>query len=155
MELLWLAQTHYIVSRQLCTSVCILNGLASSFLGIDTTILRINDVRGRREKTQVVFHFVRMFRQEMKRGLSSFGKGCQFELLPSPSPIQAVIVPGNSSCISICKDLREVGRFDVYPIRSPTVPKGKERIRIILHAHNKEERFTHWSKHCCPHLKDL
>eukprot|EP00985_Skeletonema_marinoi_P013657 scaffold6808_cov127-Skeletonema_marinoi.AAC.8 len=90
-------------------------------------------------RRKVVFHFVRMFRQEMKRGLSSFGKRCQFELLPSPSPIQAVIVPGNSSCISICKDLREVGRFDVYPIRSPTVPKGKERIRIILHAHNKEE----------------
>ncbi len=32
-----------------------------------------------------------------------------------------------------------VENFDVYPIRSPTVPKGKERIRIILHAHNKEE----------------
>mmetsp|Transcript_19013 Transcript_19013/g.31215 ORF Transcript_19013/g.31215 Transcript_19013/m.31215 type:complete len:459 (-) Transcript_19013:240-1616(-) len=90
-------------------------------------------------RRKVVFHFVRVFRREMKRGLSCFGSGCQFELLPSPSPIQAVIVPGNESCISICKDLREVDRFDLYPIRSPTVPKGKERIRIILHAHNKEE----------------
>jgi 8-amino-7-oxononanoate synthase len=27
----------------------------------------------------------------------------------------------------------------VYPIRSPTVPKGKERVRIIIHSHNTEE----------------
>jgi 8-amino-7-oxononanoate synthase len=91
------------------------------------------------KRRKVVFHFVRVFRQAMNIGLSSFGRGCQFELLPSPSPIQAVLVPGNESCISICTELREVDRFDVYPIRSPTVPKGKERIRIILHAHNKEE----------------
>ena len=90
-------------------------------------------------RRKIVFHFVRVFRQEMRRGLSLFGSGCQFELLPSPSPIQAILVPGNENCISICNDLREVSRFDVYPIRSPTVPKGKERIRIILHAHNREE----------------
>ena len=90
-------------------------------------------------RRKVVFHFVRVFRHEMERGLSSFGRGCPFELLPSPSPIQAVLVPGNESCKSICKDLREIDRFDVYPIRSPTVSKGKERIRIILHAHNKED----------------
>lgn len=90
-------------------------------------------------RRKLVFHLVRLFRREMERGLSSFGKDCQFKLLPSPSPIQAVIVPGNENCISICKDLREIHRFDVYPIRSPTVSKGKERIRIILHAHNEED----------------
>lgn len=90
-------------------------------------------------RRKLVFRLVRLFRREMERGLSSFGKGCQFVLLPSPSPIQAVIVPGNETCISICKDLREVHRFDVYPIRSPTVSKGKERIRITLHAHNEED----------------
>ena len=26
--------------------------------------------------------------------------------------------------------------FDVRPIMSPTVPKGKERIRICIHAYN-------------------
>ncbi len=90
-------------------------------------------------RRKLVFRLVRLFRREMERGLSSFGKGCQFVLLPSPSPIQAVIVPGNETCVSICKDLREVHRFDVYPIRSPTVSKGKERIRITLHAHNEED----------------
>lgn len=30
--------------------------------------------------------------------------------------------------------------FNVKPIRSPTVPKGKERVRICLHAHNTLEQ---------------
>ncbi len=109
-----------------------------SLISIQQSYESMMSAEGERRR-KVVFRFVRVFRQEMKRGLSSFGKGCQFELLPSPSPIQAVIVPGNESCVSICKDLRLADSFDVYPIRSPTVPKGKERIRIILHAHNREE----------------
>jgi 8-amino-7-oxononanoate synthase len=51
------------------------------------------------------------------------------------SPIQSVLVPGNESCISVCNELRSAG-IDVYPIRAPTVPKGTERIRVIMHAHN-------------------
>lgn len=51
------------------------------------------------------------------------------------SPIQGILVPGNQQCVNLSNVLRERG-FDVYPIRSPTVPTGTERIRIILHAHN-------------------
>lgn len=64
-----------------------------------------------------------------------------FLLLPSPSPIQCILIPGNSQCINIARQLQKKG-FDVYPIRSPTVPEGKERIRIILHAHNTTDEVV-------------
>ena len=32
--------------------------------------------------------------------------------------------------------------YDVKPIQSPTVPKGKERLRICLHSFNTEEDIT-------------
>eukprot|EP00592_Proboscia_alata_P005066 CAMPEP_0194375244 /NCGR_PEP_ID=MMETSP0174-20130528/23710_1 /TAXON_ID=216777 /ORGANISM="Proboscia alata, Strain PI-D3" /LENGTH=476 /DNA_ID=CAMNT_0039155301 /DNA_START=58 /DNA_END=1484 /DNA_ORIENTATION=- len=63
-------------------------------------------------------------------------------LLPSPSPIQSVLIPGNQACITIATQLRNNYGFDVYPIRSPTVPKGLERIRIILHSHNTPQEVT-------------
>mmetsp|Transcript_24194 Transcript_24194/g.28027 ORF Transcript_24194/g.28027 Transcript_24194/m.28027 type:complete len:546 (+) Transcript_24194:149-1786(+) len=61
-------------------------------------------------------------------------------LLPSPSPIQAIMCRGNESCIRVSTILRNEGHFVVYPIRSPTVPLGQERIRIIIHTHNTEEQ---------------
>ena len=59
-------------------------------------------------------------------------------VLQSDSPIQGLIVPGNAACMAVARGLRE--RFDVLPIRSPTVPAGTERLRIILHAHNTESQ---------------
>eukprot|EP00755_Sulcionema_specki_P012812 Sspe_Gene.52330::Locus_29004_Transcript_1_1_Confidence_1.000_Length_2051::g.52330::m.52330/K00652/bioF; 8-amino-7-oxononanoate synthase len=56
-------------------------------------------------------------------------------LLASSSAIQAVLVPGNSAVVSAARALRDAG-FDVLAIRAPTVPKGTERLRVILHAHN-------------------
>nr|WLJ60569.1 8-amino-7-oxononanoate synthase [Alexandrium pacificum] len=58
--------------------------------------------------------------------------------LESPSPIQAVIVPGNAACVAAAQLLQRRG-FSVLPIRSPTVPAGTERLRIILHWHNSCE----------------
>lgn len=64
-------------------------------------------------------------------------------LLPSAgrSPIQAVIIPGNRAVVEATQCLRAHG-FDVYPIRSPTIPRGTERIRIVLHAHNDETEIV-------------
>ncbi|KAJ3324182.1 hypothetical protein HDU76_013463 [Blyttiomyces sp. JEL0837] len=56
-------------------------------------------------------------------------------LIPSQSPIQGIIIPGNVAVTEAAKSLRALG-FDARPIRSPTVPKGSERLRICLHAHN-------------------
>ncbi|KAJ3275896.1 hypothetical protein HDV01_006762 [Terramyces sp. JEL0728] len=56
-------------------------------------------------------------------------------LLESDSPIQGLVVPGNINVIAAGEYLKKKG-FGVYPIRSPSVPKGTERIRICIHAHN-------------------
>ncbi|MFA6923236.1 MAG: pyridoxal phosphate-dependent aminotransferase family protein [Bacteroidales bacterium] len=60
------------------------------------------------------------------------------ELIKSESAIQSVIIPGNDNVKKIAQHLQENG-LDVRPILSPTIPKGKERLRIILHSFNKEE----------------
>eukprot|EP00978_Attheya_sp_CCMP212_P013935 scaffold35224_cov55-Attheya_sp.AAC.6 len=100
------------------------------------------------ERRHRVFDLVHYFRSRIRETLSpkeengssmimgSSSSG-RIYLMESPSPIQALVVPGNDACIATCRDLTtRIGKFQLFPIRSPTVPKGQERIRIILHAHN-------------------
>jgi 8-amino-7-oxononanoate synthase len=61
--------------------------------------------------------------------------------LPSDSPIQAVIIPGNNNVTEMERFLRSHGIF-VRAIRSPTVPAGAERIRICLHSFNSLAELT-------------
>jgi len=105
-----------------------------------------------------VFRLVRLFREEVSLGIDTLNDefpNSGFELLPSPSPIQAIVVPGNEQGISVCHYLRNVGKLDVYPIRSPTVAKGKERIRIILHSHNNEDEVHALTKMLLVSLRKL
>ena len=89
-----------------------------------------------------VYYLVNLFRSLFLKGLR-LGKGnsnnvhLEDYLLASPTPIQAVLCRGNNNCIRMANMLREESLM-VYPIRSPTVAKGGERIRIIIHAHNTE-----------------
>mmetsp|Transcript_9018 Transcript_9018/g.25142 ORF Transcript_9018/g.25142 Transcript_9018/m.25142 type:complete len:429 (-) Transcript_9018:77-1363(-) len=70
--------------------------------------------------------------------LARLPPGCA---LASPSPIQAIVVPGNAECVAAAQMLQRRG-FAVLPIRSPTVPAGTERLRIILHYHNTREEVN-------------
>ena len=63
-----------------------------------------------------------------------------FKRLDSTTPIQVVIVPGNAAVKALAARLQEAG-LDVRPILSPTVEKGTERLRIVLHAYNTEEEI--------------
>ena len=60
------------------------------------------------------------------------------DLIESSSPIQCLIIPGNSVVKQVCSGVQDDG-FDVRPIVAPTVPVGKERIRICLHSYNTED----------------
>ncbi len=60
-----------------------------------------------------------------------------YERLNSQSPIQVVMVPGNSAARELADRLQAAG-LDIRPILYPTVPKGSERLRIVLHAFNTE-----------------
>ncbi|HRI20106.1 MAG TPA: aminotransferase class I/II-fold pyridoxal phosphate-dependent enzyme, partial [Panacibacter sp.] len=64
-----------------------------------------------------------------------------FEKLVSHTPIQAVIVPGNDAVKLLAAQLQQNG-LDVRPIIYPTVPKGRERLRIVLHAFNTTEELS-------------
>jgi len=97
------------------------------------------------------YEFLRLHAQELQTTLfkliSHFNSGMSARLLqseaiergvlllPSSSPVQGVIVPGNAIVSNLASYLQSKG-FNVRPIRSPTVPVGKERIRVCIHAHN-------------------
>jgi 8-amino-7-oxononanoate synthase len=53
----------------------------------------------------------------------------------SQTPIQVVIVEGNTEVKRVADSL-QYNNLDVRPILYPTVPKGKERLRIVLHSFN-------------------
>lgn len=69
----------------------------------------------------------------------------KYTYINSNSPIQSIIVPGNEAVTTLSNTLQKQG-FDVRPIRTPTVPTGKERIRICLHRHNSVEEIEHLTK---------
>ncbi len=60
-----------------------------------------------------------------------------YKKLVSDTPIQVLIIPGNELVKAVAAKLQEHG-FDVRAILYPTVPKGKERLRIVLHAFNTQ-----------------
>lgn len=62
------------------------------------------------------------------------------ELIESSSAIQCIIISGNERCRFVASELQKNG-LDIRPIVSPTVPKGKERLRICLHSFNTEKEI--------------
>lgn len=77
---------------------------------------------------------IRLFKTEMVKN-----NGVQ--LIESSSPIQCIVVSGNHAVKKMASDLQN-GGFDVRPILSPTVPKGKERLRICIHAFNSSDQVS-------------
>jgi 8-amino-7-oxononanoate synthase len=53
----------------------------------------------------------------------------------SETPIQVVMIPGNIEVKKVAATLQK-NNVDVRAILYPTVPKGGERLRIVLHSFN-------------------
>ncbi len=66
---------------------------------------------------------------------------CGFQILPSITPIQIVLIPGNEAVRNIATAL-QAEKFDIRAILYPTVPKNTERLRITLHAFNTMKELT-------------
>jgi 8-amino-7-oxononanoate synthase len=64
------------------------------------------------------------------------------EIIDSQSPIQALIIGDNFKAKSIENQLITQGFF-VKAILSPTVPVGKERLRISIHSFNTHAQIDH------------
>ncbi|MFJ7566125.1 8-amino-7-oxononanoate synthase [Herminiimonas sp. NPDC097707] len=60
-------------------------------------------------------------------------QGSRWQLLPSPTAIQAIIIGENDAALRVAAALAEQGLW-VPAIRPPTVPKGTARLRITLSA---------------------
>jgi len=58
--------------------------------------------------------------------------------IQSRSAIQSMIIGGNEQTRNAAISLQNMG-FDVRPILHPTVPTGKERLRICLHTFNTDK----------------
>jgi 8-amino-7-oxononanoate synthase len=63
-----------------------------------------------------------------------------YNILPSPTAIQAVIIGGNTATKQMAIKIQQQG-FDVRPILYPTVQKEKERLRIVLHSFNTVQQL--------------
>lgn len=73
---------------------------------------------------------------ELFRGLA---KGLPFELMPSDSAIQPVIVGEESAAMSLAHELKQQGIW-VGAMRYPTVAKGQARLRVTITAsHQKSD----------------
>ncbi len=56
-------------------------------------------------------------------------------ILTSQTPIQIIMVPGNEEARALAEKMQQQ-QMDIRAILYPTVPKGEERLRIVLHAFN-------------------
>jgi len=76
-------------------------------------------------------------RSHLKRLIGIFEESCA---TATATPIQPLFVQGNEAVKHIATCIGNAG-FHVSPLMSPTVQRGKELIRICLHAFNTEEEL--------------
>ncbi|MBR9871598.1 MAG: 8-amino-7-oxononanoate synthase [Gammaproteobacteria bacterium] len=75
-----------------------------------------------------------------------FREGAQalgYELMPSYTPIQPIMIGGNEEALALSQALEQQGVM-VTAIRPPTVPEGQARLRVTLsaaHSHEHVDRL--------------
>jgi len=64
-----------------------------------------------------------------------------YQKLHSTTSIQIVIINDNDT-VKKAATILQSNQYDIRPILHPTVPKGKERLRIVLHSFNSLEEVN-------------
>jgi 8-amino-7-oxononanoate synthase len=67
----------------------------------------------------------------------------KLNLKTNKTPIQKIIISGNENVKKISKIFSENG-FLVMPVLYPTVAKGQERLRIVIHSKNNKKEFENF-----------
>ncbi|WP_284336839.1 8-amino-7-oxononanoate synthase [Comamonas sp. NoAH] len=75
---------------------------------------------------------------QLRSGLVPVLQRTGWQLLPSDTPIQALIIGDNAAALHLMEALRQRGIW-VPAIRPPTVPAGTARLRIALSAAHTED----------------
>ncbi len=93
------------------------------------------------EKTYSVFPKLFEERKQIQTLIQQFQNATfSFQKQTSQTPVQAVIIEGNEEVKKASAKLHKHG-LDIRPVLYPTVPKGSERLRIILHSFNKKNEL--------------
>ncbi len=88
------------------------------------------------QKSYRTFPLLQKQREHLKTLVQQFqSASVSYKKLASQAPIQAVIVEGNEEVKKVSKQMQQ-SNIDVRPVLYPTVRKGSERLRIILHSFN-------------------
>jgi 8-amino-7-oxononanoate synthase len=79
--------------------------------------------------------------RQLAQSLATGLQGLPWQLLPSSTAIQPLIIGDNQTAVQLMEQLRARGIW-VPAIRPPTVPKGTARLRITLTANHTEEHIA-------------
>lgn len=82
---------------------------------------------------------------QLQENISTFRKGNLKSSSDENSPIQAIIISDNQNLRILAENLSDNGIL-AYPIFSPTVKEGTERLRICLHSFNTAEEIIKLTK---------
>ncbi len=94
------------------------------------------------KNTYKIFPYLNNEREQLNNLVKKFqAEDIRYEKLISTTPLHAVIVQGNDFAKKLALRCQEKN-LDIRAIRYPTVPKGSERLRIILHAFNTEAELA-------------
>lgn len=104
---------------------------------IYTTAMPLHSVLTLRECLTWIAQYPNL-RTELFDKIDVFRSACNeygLKIVVHPTPIQIIPWQGNQACREAAEHLIQNG-FSLRPILSPTVPVGKERLRICLHQYN-------------------
>ncbi|RPE08949.1 8-amino-7-oxononanoate synthase [Chitinophaga lutea] len=89
-----------------------------------------------------IFPDMQAERRHLQQLIQQFRAGVpEDRRLDSETPIQVVMAPGNEAARGLAQRLQLEG-LDVRAILHPTVPRGGERLRVVLHSFNTEQEVA-------------